>query len=272
MSQGCFFKKLPISFPYRVTVRVGQRFTPETISQVTCQNAVMELGRLSFTERLKKKLLLKDLLNKQIFKRRDGLFFQEEDGTQILHTDFVRMVRGTGEEYPVYLKSWIEDIRGVIEGNQIKQNVVLSNWMRLQETHFWDYQKIKVMKADQIWLGQFLPWAGILWGRSIYDQGDSYLLVSKTAKVSSPIITLSGLAIKKVGIVTLNAFSDSLTLPEQNESKQKVYKENTEGRLLVGFSTFEKEGACYVLGLPNEEEVKISGFDEEGFVLSSRAH
>ena len=95
MSRGCFFKKLPISFPYRVTVRVGQRFTPGAISQVACQNAVMELGRLSFTERLKKKLLLKDLLNKQIFKRRDGLFFQTEDGTQILHTDFVRMVRGT---------------------------------------------------------------------------------------------------------------------------------------------------------------------------------
>ena len=269
MSQGCFFKKLPISFPYRVTVRVGQRFTPEAISQVTCQNAVMELGRLSFTERLKKKLLLKDLLNKNFFKRRDGLFFQTEDGTQILHTDFVRMVRRTGEEYPVYLKSWIEDIRGVIEGNQIKQNVVLSNWMRLQETHFWDYQKIKVMKADEIWLKQFLPWAGILWGRSVYDQGDSYLLVSKMAQVSSPIITLSGLASKKGGIITLNAYSDSLTLPEQNESKQKVYKENTEGRLLVGFSTFEKEGASYILGLPNEEELKISGFDEEGFVLSS---
>lgn len=269
MSRGCFFKKMPISFPYCVTVRVGQPFTPGAISQVACQNAVMELGRLSFTERLKKKLLLKDLLNKQIFKRRDGVFFQTEDGTQILHTDFVRMVRGTGEEYPVYFKSWIEDIRGVIEGNQIKQNVVLSNWMRLQETHFWDYQKIKVMKADEIWLKQFLPWAGILWGRSVYDQGDSYLLVSKTAPVSSPIITLSGLATKKGGIVTLNALSDSLTLPEQNESKQKVYKKNTEGRLLVGFSTFEKEGACYVLGLPNEEEVKISGFDEEGFVLSS---
>ena len=44
-------------------------------------------------------------------------------------------------------------------------------------------------------------------------------------------------------------------LPEQNESKQKVYKENTDGRLLVGFSTFEK-GACYVLGLPNEEKVR----------------
>ncbi len=269
MSRGCFFKKLPTSFPYRVTVRVGQRFTPGAISQVACQNAVMELGRLSFTERLKKKLLLKNLLNKQIFKRRDDLFFQAEDGTKILHTDFVRMVRGKDSEYSVYLKNWIEDIRGVIEGNQITQNVILSNWMRLQETHFWDYQKIKVMKADEIWLKQFLPWAGILWGRSVYDQGDSYLLVSKTAPVSSLIITLSGLATMKGGIVTLNAFSDSPTLPEQNESKQKVYKENTEGRLLVGFSAFEKEGACYVYGLPNEEEVKIKGYDEEGFVLSS---
>jgi hypothetical protein len=62
----------------------------------------------------------------------------------------------------------------------------------MRETHFGDYQKIRIIKTDEVWLNQFLPWAGIIWGRSIRDEGDAYILESKTAQIAKPTLTLSG--------------------------------------------------------------------------------
>ncbi len=269
MSQGRFFKKFPISFPYRVTVRVGKPLMHREITQFASQNAVMELGRLSFAERMDKQLYIKDLLNKQIFKKREGVFYQAKDGVKISFPDFQRMIRGECNATILDLENWVAEIRAVIKGEGKQRKVVLSNWMRLQETHFWDYQKIRVHKTEEVWLRQFLPWAGILWGRSIYDQGDAYILESVRASIPFPILTLTGVATKQSGLVTLNASSDAPNIVEQSESKQKAYKENTDGRLLIGYSTQIEEEACFILGLVGDEKIKIRGLDEEGFVVSS---
>ena len=269
MSQGRFFKKFPISFPYRVTVRVGKPLMHREITQFASQNAVMELGRLSFAERMDKQLYIKNLLNKQIFKKREGVFYQAKDGVKISFPDFQRMIRGECNATILDLENWVAEIRAVIKGEGKHRRVVLSNWMRLQETHFWDYQKIRVHKTEEVWLRQFLPWAGILWGRSIYDQGDAYILESVRASIPFPILTLSGVATKQSGLVTLNASGDSPNIVEQSESKQKAYKENTDGRLLIGYSTQIKDGACFILGLVGNEKIKIRCFDDEGFVVSS---
>ena len=269
MSQGRFFKKFPISFPYRVTVRVGKPLMHREITQLASQMAVMELGRLSFAERMDKQLYIKDLLNKQIFKKREGVFYQAKDGVKISFPDFQRMIRGECNATTLDLENWVAEIRAVIKGEGKQRKVVLSNWMRLQETHFWDYQKIRVHKTGEVWLRQFLPWAGILWGRSIYDQGDAYILESVRASIPFPILTLSGVATKQSGLVTLNASSDAPNIVEQSESKQKAYKENTDGRLLIGYSTQIEEGACFILGLVGDEKIKIRDLDKEGFVVSS---
>ena len=269
MSQGRFFKKFPISFPYRVTVRVGKPLMHREITQFASQNAVMELGRLSFAERMDKQLYIKDLLNKQIFKKREGVFYQAKDGVKISFPDFQRMIRGECNATTLDLENWVAEIRAVIKGEGKHRRVVLSNWMRLQETHFWDYQKIRVHKTEEVWLRQFLPWAGILWGRSIYDLGNTYILESVRASIPFPILTLTGVATKQSGLVTLNASSDAPNIVEQSESKQKAYKENTDGRLLIGYSTQIKDGACFILGLVGNEKIKIRGFDDEGFVVSS---
>lgn len=269
MSQGRFFKKFPISFPYRVTVRVGKPLMHREITQFASQNAVMELGRLSFAERMDKQLYIKDLLNKQIFKKREGVFYQAKDGVKISFPDFQRMIRGECNATTLDLENWVAEIRAVIKGEGKHRRVVLSNWMRLQETHFWDYQKIRVHKTEEVWLRQFLPWAGILWGRSIYDLGNTYILESVRASIPFPILTLTGIATKQSGLVSLNASGDSPNIVEQSESKQKAYKENTDGRLLIGYSTQIKDGACFILGLVGNEKIKIRGFDDEGFVVSS---
>jgi hypothetical protein len=57
-------------------------------------------------------------------------------------------------------------------------------------------------------------------------------------------------------------------LLDQNESEQKIYKENTKGRLLVGYSMVEKDDVIFIKGVLNDEIIKIRGIDDEGFVLS----
>jgi hypothetical protein len=57
-------------------------------------------------------------------------------------------------------------------------------------------------------------------------------------------------------------------LLDQNESEQKIYKENTKGRLLVGYSMVEKDDEIFIKGVLNDEIIKIRGIDDEGFVLS----
>ena len=268
MSEGRFFKKFPISFPYRVTVRVGKPLNRGEINQFACQNAVMELGRLSFAERMENQLRVENLLKKQIFQKKQGSFYQGQDRDEISFTEFLRMIDENNTRHSGVLKNWLEDINSLSTGNTALEKIVLSNWIRMRETHFVDYQKIRIIKTDEVWLNQFLPWAGIIWGRSIRDEGDAYILESKTAQIAKPTLTLSGIATNKSGLVTINAFSDSPSLLDQNESEQKIYKENTKGRLLVGYSMIEKDDVIFIKGVLNDEIIKIRGIDDEGFVLS----
>ena len=268
MSEGRFFKKFPISFPYRVTVRVGKPLNRGEINQFACQNAVMELGRLSFAERMENQLRVENLLKKQIFQKKQGSFYQGQDRDEISFTEFLRMIDENNTRHSGVLKNWLEDINSLSTGNTALEKIVLSNWVRMRETHFVDYQKIRIIKTDEVWLNQFLPWAGIIWGRSIRDEGDAYILESKTAQIAKPTLTLSGIATNKSGLVTINAFSDSPSLLDQNESEQKIYKENTKGRLLVGYSMVEKDDVIFIKGGLNDEIIKIRGIDDEGFVLS----
>ena len=268
MSEGRFFKKFPISFPYRVTVRVGKPLNRGEINQFACQNAVMELGRLSFAERIENQLRVENLLKKQIFQKKQGSFYQGQDRDEISFTELLRMIDENNTCHSGVLKNWLEDINSLSTGNTALEKIVLSNWVRMRETHFEDYQKIRIIKTDEVWLNQFLPWAGIIWGRSIRDEGDAYILESKTAQIAKPTLTLSGIATNKSGLVTINAFSDSPSLLDQNESEQKIYKENTKGRLLVGYSMVEKNDVIFIKGVLNDEIIKIRGIDDEGFVLS----
>ena len=268
MSEGRFFKKFPISFPYRVTVRVGKPLNRGEINQFACQNAVMELARLSFAERMENQLRVENLLKKQIFQKKQGSFYQGQDRDEISFTEFLRMIDENNTRHSGVLKNWLEDINSLSTGNTALEKIVLSNWIRMRETHFGDYQKIRIIKTDEVWLNQFLPWAGIIWGRSIRDEGDAYILESNTAQIAKPTLTLSGIATNKSGLVTINAFSDSPSLLDQNESEQKIYKENTKGRLLVGYSMVEKDDVIFIKGGLNDEIIKIRGIDDEGFVLS----
>ena len=73
MKGGKFFKKKPESFPYEITVRVGQPINPKVSSTAEVRSQVMELGRLSFNSRLKEGKDALDYLKYKIFRNTEKL-------------------------------------------------------------------------------------------------------------------------------------------------------------------------------------------------------
>ena len=66
MERGRFFKKWPISFPYRVCVRVGEVIGAQKTEGESIRSRVMELGRLSFSKRLPDSKMCMNLIQHSI--------------------------------------------------------------------------------------------------------------------------------------------------------------------------------------------------------------
>ena len=269
MDRGKFFKKLPNSFPFRVTVRVGKPISQHEMKQATCQNAVMELGRESWAERSSMKFNYEDFVKNHLFKKKKGVFYRGKNGSEISHFDFLKMVHEskTDPKLPVLLKGWINEIREVISGDHFQAQIIFHNWMRMKETHFWDYKKLRIEKSPQDWAKHWIPWSGVLWGRTIQDNGNAFLIISEDAHIKVPVITLSGMVTKRNGLVSINALSDGPKYLKDTDSNQKIYKENTLGRLIVGYNSYVKEDNYYIRGFQDEEKINVQDIDEDGFLI-----
>ena len=266
MEKGRFFKKIPLTFPYRVTVRVGPPLLKEEIDQTRCRQAVMELGRKSFAERVEKKLKVNNFFESQIFQHKDGVFW-ESDGAQVTHSEFKEMVKGEDRNIPKHLFPWVQEVRKVISDQSTAVETQVANWLKVKESHFWDFQNIKINAGPEVWIKQWLPWAGVLWGRTISQIGDSYILTSQSATFPKPEIFLTGLATEKNGLISINALSQDLAPLDQSEGNQLLGKENTQGRLLLGL-TYKMHGEdIYISGLNGEDKITRSRIDKDGFLI-----
>ena len=269
MNKGRFFKKIPLSLPYRVTVRVGMPLNFKEIDQNNCRNAVMELGRQSFADRVMIKLKIQNFLKGQIFEPSKGVFWLDDE-VEITRSEFLKMVNGNGQPVPRNLLGWVEEVRDVISGESIKAERHLSNWMRMQETHYWDYENIIVEEDSDQWIKQWLPWAGLLWGRTIEKRGTTYLLKSNDSTFTKPVLKLSGLATEKNGLISINALSTEPTLLDQSDIDQILYKEKTWGRLLVGFGFRQQGDDYFIKGVRSEEKIPSAGVDGDGFLIPTK--
>jgi 1-acyl-sn-glycerol-3-phosphate acyltransferase len=269
MDKGRFFKKIPLSLPYHVTVRVGMPLNSKEIDEDNCRNAVMELGRQSFADRVRTKLKIQNFLKGQIFEQGKGVFWMD-DGVEVTRSEFLKMVKGNDMPVPRNLIGWVEEVRDVISGESTNTERHLSNWMRMQETHYWDYENIIVEDETHEWIKQWLPWAGLLWGRTIEKRGSTYLLKSIDSTFSKPELKLSGLATEKNGIISINAFSKEPTLLDQSDINQILYKEKTWGRILVGFGFRQQGDDYFIKGVRSEEKIPSAGVDRDGFLIPSK--
>ena len=98
------------------------------------------------------------------------------------------------------------------------KEIHLSNWMRIRETHIWDHEKLILNDYGEEWMNQFLPWASVFWGRTIYREGNSYILISKAAPLKKPVLTLSGLASGDNGLISINASSDKVEIEQDGQN------------------------------------------------------
>ena len=128
--------------------------------------------------------------------------------------------------------------------------------MRIRETHIWDHEKLILKDGGQEWMNQFLPWASVLWGRTIYKKDNSYILVSNAAPLKKPVLILSGFASDDNGLISVNASNDEAeTKSAGDDSMIKIFKEDTLGRLLIGMDAVVKR--WYIQGLRAEELIVL---------------
>jgi acyl-[acyl-carrier-protein]-phospholipid O-acyltransferase/long-chain-fatty-acid--[acyl-carrier-protein] ligase len=267
MDKGRFFKKVPLSFPYHVTVRVGEALREEEIDQERCRQAVMELGRISFAFRLQKKMEVYQFFKSQIFRPKGGIFW-ESSGVQVTHSKFVEMVKGEESNIPQNLQKWVEEVQKAICEKSTYVETHIANWLRVRETHFWDFQNIRIKAGSMIWMEQWVPWAGVLWGRTIRESEGDHILISQVATFARPEICISGLATEGNGLITINARSDESVPLDQSETNQLLGKKNTHGRLLVGLGYCMQGDDLYVSGIKRTERILGSRMEEEGFLIS----
>ena len=269
MDRGKFFRKRPRKIPYPVTVRVGCPVDNRQTDPDVCLYEVMKLGRDSFHARIFKKLKNQNILRNQILRTGNDLLFVDEKGRRLKRSEFVDIIQGKKRISTEFPQKWIDQVQEVIEGDSKKKEIHLSNWMRIRETHIWDHEKLILKDGGQEWMNQFLPWASVLWGRTIYKKDNSYILVSNAAPLKKPVLTLSGFASDDNGLISVNASSDEAEIKSGgDDSIIKIFKEDTLGRLLVGYGCRREEDNFYIQGLRAEERINSSGFDEEGFIIA----
>ena len=269
MDRGKFFRKRPRKIPYPVTVRVGCPVDNRQTDPVACLYEVMKLGRDSFHERVLKKLKNQNILRNQILRTGNDLLFVDEKGRRLKRSEFVDIIQGKKRISADFPQKWIDQVQEVMEGDSKKKEIHLSNWMRIRETHIWDHEKLILKDGGQEWMNQFLPWASVLWGRTIYKKDNSYILVSNAAPLKKPDLILSGFASDDNGLISVNASNDEAeTKSAGDDSMIKIFKEDTLGRLLIGYGCRREEDNFYIQGLRAEERINSSGFDEEGFIIA----
>ncbi len=268
MERGIFFKKFPRRWPYRVKVRVGQVMEGDSISQENCRNAVMELGRQSFFERAEVEREALASLRKKLLRQDDGIFLLGEEGQPITRRRFLNAVFQDDHDLSPLIVKWASEVREVLDGNERLAEIHLCNWMRVKETHFWDYQKLRLSFEEELWLRQWLPWAGILWGWEIRIDKEGFHLNASTPKRFDSELGLSGFATASNGLVSINASSSEERILNQELDQQKIFKDGALGRVLAGYS-HKMERKKFILRGKIKEEFDNLKVDEDGFLSFS---
>jgi acyl-[acyl-carrier-protein]-phospholipid O-acyltransferase/long-chain-fatty-acid--[acyl-carrier-protein] ligase len=260
---GRFFKKFPRSFPYRISVRCGSPIDAVEASPESVRRAVLDLGRLSFNERLLGGRDARHALRKRIFQKQSGVMFRDREGVTVSRADFLKAVQGGEGEWPEPYRKWAEVVNCVLQDTSNPNCLPWTNWMRLRETNLVDHPRLKILACSQVWEEQWFPWFPLL-AQVGFEQtasGDWVQIVEGTPLLSWH--SVSGFATTQSGLV-------SVQLPDEDSpsNHQLGYKEKTLGRLLPGYSYRLKDNTFVLQGREDGEELGgVQGTDEDGFLV-----
>lgn len=269
MRGGKFFWKMPISFPYRVTVRVGSPIQAEEANVLRLGHEVMNLGRLSFCDRIKVGKEAKNELEKTILRNRNGVLFQSEDGDRMTRGEFIDQIRTERGGLPMELVPWGDALARFLDGDDDRcSSRVYANWMRLREMHLWDYPLLWIRSGVGPWFEQWLPWIPFL-GERVFRVMDEGFLIGKCESClnDDSFAEVRGLAADRNGLISINGPSASHQ-GSSLDGEQVGSKNLSLGRMMVGFSCREASGAFFVNGLEEEVVDGVQGMDEDGFLIS----
>jgi len=260
---GRFFKKFPRSFPYRITVRCGSPIDGAEANPESVRRAVLDLGRVSFNERLLRGVAARHALRKRIFQKQSGLLFRDREGVAVSRADFLNAVQGEGGEWPEPCRKWAETVNHVLQETNDPNCLPWDNWIRLQETNLVDHPRLIIQSGPQDWEEQWFPWFPLL-AQVSFEQnasGDWVQIVENIPLQSCHPV--SGYATAQSGLVSVQ-----LPNEESPSNYQHGYKEKTLGRLLPGYSYRMEDSIFVLLGREAGEELAgVEEMDGDGFIV-----
>jgi len=257
---GCFFKKLPQSFPYRVSVWVGHPIQPEKATPESIRQAVLQLGRESFNEKLGNTEEMSRNLRNKIFHSSPGILFKDRNGCVISRSQFLGKINSSRELSEPY-GEWIRKVQDVL--NQREESVILPwvNWMRLKQTNLIDHPKLRICRGDQTWLDQWFPWFPLLSGFG-FEQNEDGSWQTITKDKGTECHRVDGLVTPQNGLVALQ-------LPNElsGDNIQQGNRNGAWGRMLPGFAYSSKDGEFVLNGMKEPEILPQVSLDKDGFLI-----
>lgn len=257
---GYFFRKVPQSFPYRISVWVGSPIRSEQATPESVRQAVLQLGRESFHEKLGNTEEISRNLRKKIFRSGSGILFKDRKGCVISRSQFLRKINSFSEVSEPF-SEWMQEVHRVL--NQRNESVILPwiNWMRLKQTNLLDHPKLRICKGDQNWMELWFPWFPLLSGCGFEQNEDgSWQTISNDE--SSVFHRVDGLATPQNGLVALQ-------LPNViiGNNIQQGTKQGTWGRMLPGYAYSSKHGEFVLNGIEEPEILPQVSLDKDGFLI-----
>ena len=248
-----------------MSVRVGSPISFRQATSESVRQEVLELGRLSFNQRMPSSEEMKSRLCRQIFRKRSGVFLINQEGLEVKWDSFVQAIRNPIIELPKPANEWAKRVREAIKHFGEDHRVIYTNWIRLKETNLLNCEGLLIEKGSLEWYEQWFPWFPLLNNRTVLESktGEWEVLKKETIKEGNSSYRVTGLTSHINGLIALN-------LPNENEGDtiQPGYRHETLGRLLPGFSYQLVSGEFILKGLGIDEElIKVRNVDPEGFLL-----
>lgn len=270
MERGVFFRKLPLQFPYTVTVRAGNLIENGSANAEFIRQEVLELGRQSYAERMKFGNFARKALRRQIRKNKKSIFLFPNGG-KASGEDLAESILGDGMHLASNSSETFKNFTGLIRLNEREAEIIYANWVRIREINLWDHNVFFVSTGIGPWMEQWIPWIPMLGGKSVRLQKDGALIAKSPEFLKNkPEVHVSGLATKQNGLVSLNGPDPNRDSRDNEIINQPGMKAGTFGRLLNGFSYRKSNEVFCLSGVREKEELEIvSTVDSDGFLVPS---
>ena len=266
MERGEFFKKVPLSFPYTLSVRVGEPIQANKVGIEEIQRQVLELGRLSFNSRLPEAKMAKKELFHTLDLKKGSEFLFLDDQPPLCRGDFVSCLKNNNEVGNIsdFVGELIRKMNRTLRQKDGAKKIIASS-SRLKETHLWDHPSFEVI-FDNMIHPEWIIWAALLGNRRVKLTTESISIYKDKILCEKPLQSLNALSSEKNGLISMN-YRSLAELSGEFDELEVSFKQDTHGRLFPGLS-YVKEPKFGILGIDGEIEVlsNVSGFDGDGFL------